>query len=230
MDLKNFSNTQLVKRCAEEPRNEQAWRVFYERFDEHLRLTILRECRQKSLTQDTSRFAALFNDLVQETYLKLVQKNCKALREYKAPADEAIYTYLAIIARNAVRTYITRENAKKRRANLVSLHTPVAGTQEDGDLQLIDVLPASEPGPDDKINKESERQELDLLLNKIVTGKSKGRDLLIFKLHHYEAFSPEQMAEHCGIPLSAKRISNIITEIKQQIAEALSQPPAKISQ
>lgn len=229
MDLKNLSNTQLVKRCAGAPHDEQAWREFYERFDEHLRLIILRECRQKSLTQNAARFAALYNDLVQETYLKLVQKNCKALREYQAPAETAIYTYLAIIARNAVRGYVTRENAKKRRANLVSLNTPVTDTQEDGDLQLIDILPASEPGPDDNIDKESERRELDLLLNKIVTGKSKNRDLLIFKLHYFEAFSPEQMAEHCGIPLSAKRISNIITEIKQQIAEALSRPPSKIS-
>jgi len=221
MDLRNLSNTELVKLCAEKPENEQAWTAFYERFNEHIRLIILRECRDKFLTTNKIQFNEVFKDLVQEVYFKLIQKNCKALRNYMAASENSIYTYLAMIARNAVRGYLTKEGAKKRRANLLSLDTPVAGSQEEGDLRLIDVVPASEPSPDANLDEESDRQELDILLDKIVTGKSKERDILIFKLHHYQKFSSEQIAGQCGIPLSDKRIRNIITEIKQQLSEAL---------
>jgi len=221
MDQKNLTNTQLVKLCAEEPRNERAWMVFYERFDHYIHLIILRECQQKYLTRNKSQFEEIFQDLAQDVYFKLVQKNCKALREYKASTEESIFTYLAIIARNAVRGYLMKEGAKKRRVKLSSLDAPAPSSLEDGDLLLIDTIASAEPLPDAEIDKAGERQEFEGLLDKIVTGKSKERDILIFKLHHYEGISPEQMAEQCGIALSDKRIRNIISDIKQQIAAAL---------
>lgn len=220
MDPRNLSNTQLVKLCAEEVRDERAWLVFFERFDHYIRLIVLRECQRKFLTKNKTQFEEIFQDLVQEVYVKLTQKNCKALHDFKAATENSIFTYLAIIARNAVRGYLTKEGAKKRRVDLVSLNAQVPSSLEEGELLVIDTIPSPEPQPDADLNQEGERQELDALLCKIVGGKSKERDILIFKLHHYEEFSPEQMAKQCGISLSDKRIRNIITNIKQRLAEA----------
>jgi len=227
MDLQNLPNTQLIRLCAESPDHRQAWLLFHQRFDRSIRLFILRECKRKDLTANRSQFEEIFSDLVQDVYLKLVQKNCKALRNYKASTEDSIYKYLAIIARNAVRGYLTKVGAKKRRAKLISLEAPVAGAQENDKLRMIDVVPDSGPSPDASLEAESERQELDLLLEQIVTGASKERDILIYKLHHDEEFSPEQITEQCGIALSEKRIRNIITEIKQKIIETRQSAKSK---
>jgi RNA polymerase sigma factor (sigma-70 family) len=155
---------------------------------------------------------------VQDVYVKLVQGNCKALREYKASTENAIYTYLAIIARNVVRGYLTKESAFKRRARLASLEAPVTVSPDDGDLQLIDTIPSPEPGPDANLERESQKQEIEGLIDKVLTGKSKARDKLIFKLYWFEKFSPEQISAHCGIRLSPKRVINILSGIKKRLA------------
>jgi RNA polymerase sigma factor (sigma-70 family) len=217
MDFKTLANTELIKLCAEAPSNGQAWTEFYARFDEHIRLMILRECREKHFSKDKPQFEEIFNDLVQDVYLKLVQKNCKALWEYKASTENSIYAYLAIIARNVVRGHLTKEGAKKRRARLVSLDAPAANSSEDGELRVIDITPAPDPGPDAGLDSESQKQELANLLDKILTGKSKTRDKLIFKLFWFEKFSPEQISLHCGIRLSPKRIINILSGIKKRL-------------
>lgn len=217
MDFKTFANTKLIELCAEAPRNEQAWAEFCARFDDHIRLMILRECREKHLSKDKSQFEEIFDDLVQDVYFKLVQKNCKALGEYKASTENAIYAYLAIIARNVVRGHLTKEGAKKRRARLVSLEAPAANSLEDGELRVIDTIPAPDPGPDANLDRESEKQELASLLDKILTGKSKARDKLIFKLYWFEKFSPEQITAYCGIQLSPKRVINILSGIKKRL-------------
>jgi RNA polymerase sigma factor (sigma-70 family) len=217
MDFKTLANTELIELCAEAPRNEQAWTEFCVRFDGHIRLMILRECREKYFSKDKPQFEEIFEDLVQEVYLKLVQKNCKALREYKASTENSIYAYLAVIARNVVRGHFTKEGAKKRRAHLVSLDAPVANSLEDGELRVIDTIPSPEPGPEANLDRESQKQELESLLNKILKGKSKARDKLIFKLYWFEKFSPEQISAYYGIQLSLKGVINILSGIKKRL-------------
>jgi RNA polymerase sigma factor (sigma-70 family) len=218
MDFKTLANTKLIELCAKAPRNEQAWTEFCVRFDDHIRVMILRECREKHLSKDKPQFEEIFEDLVQDVYLKLVQKNCKALWEYRASDENSIYAYLAVIARNVVRGYFTKEGAKKRRARLVSLDAPAASSADEGELRVIDILVASGPGPDANLDSESQKQELENLLGKTLTGKSKARDKLIFKLYWFEKFSPEQISAHCGIRLSPKRIINILSGIKKRLA------------
>jgi RNA polymerase sigma factor (sigma-70 family) len=218
MNLKTLTHTRLIKLCAEEPRNERAWTEFCKRFDDRIRLIILRECQQKHLTRDKSQYGEIFEDLVQDVYVKLVQGNCKALREYKASAENAIYTYLAIIARNAVRGYFTKENAIKRRARLASLETPVAASSDEGEMQLGDTIRSLDPAPDANLEQESQEQEIENLLDKILKGKNKARDKLICKLFWFEKLSPEEISAHYGIRLSPKRIINILSGIKKRLA------------
>jgi RNA polymerase sigma factor (sigma-70 family) len=212
MDIKNLSNTELVRLCAEEPRNEQAWMEFYARFDDHIRLFLGRECRQKHLPLEK-----VFDDFVQDVYLRLVQKNCKALWDYKAATENSIYSYLAVISHSVVCGYLSREGAQKRSRNVSSLEAAVSNLQEDGELRLLDIIPSTDPGPDSSLDKESERQEIRQLLDRIITGKTRARDKQIFMLYWFEKFSPDQIAAHCGIDLSPKRIINIISEIRKRL-------------
>jgi RNA polymerase sigma factor (sigma-70 family) len=217
MDLKSLSNTKLVKLCAKEPSNQQAWTEFHARFHEHIRLTSARECCRKNLNA-----ASLLDDLVQNVYLRLVQKNCKALWDYEGRSDNAIYKYLAVIAHSAVGEYWTRIRAQKRYAKEVSLEVPVSGFPDEGEpFRLSDTIRNPDPDPDDALIRESERQEIEQRLDEILPEKSKDRDKFIFKLHFYKDFSPAQIAEQCGIPLSEKRIGNIITDIKKRLAARL---------
>jgi RNA polymerase sigma factor (sigma-70 family) len=217
MDFKNSSHTELIKLCAKEPRNHYAWTAFYTRFDEHIRLMLARECRRKNLN-----LANVLDDLTQNVYKRLVQKDCKALGDYEARTDGSIYKYLAVIAHSVVCEHWAWGKAQKRDGREVSLDAPVPSLPEEGDfLRLGDIIRNEEPAPDDNLIRESERQEIDQLLDKILPAKSKERDKMLFKLHFYEGFSPAQIAEQCGILLSEKRIGNIITDIKKRLAQHL---------
>lgn len=213
MDFKNSSNTELARFCAKEPRNQQAWTAFYTRFDEHIRLMLARECRRKNLN-----VANLLDDFTQNVYRRLVQKDCKALRDYEARTDGSIYKYLAVIAHSVVCEHWAWIKAKKRDGREVSLDAPVPNLPAEGDfLRLGDIIRSEGPDPDDDLISESERQEVEQLLDKILPAKSKERDKMIFKLYFYEGFSAAQIAEVCGTLLSEKRISNIITDIKKRL-------------
>jgi RNA polymerase sigma factor (sigma-70 family) len=216
MNLKNLSNTELIKRCAQDSSDQSAWTEFYTRFDEHIRLMLVRECRRKHLNANN-----ILEDLVQDVYMRLVQKKCKALWDYKAANDDSIYSYLAVIAHSVVCGYLAREGAQKRRHHESSLDAPAVSSSADDDLRLIDTIRNDEPDPDANLIRESERQEIEYQLDKVLTKNTRERDKLIFKLYFNEGFSPVQIAAQCGALLSEKRIGNIITELKKRLAEQL---------
>jgi hypothetical protein len=46
---------------------------------------------------------AAIEDLIQEIYLKLCEKNCRVLREFQCERSDAIFAFLKIVASNYVR-------------------------------------------------------------------------------------------------------------------------------
>lgn len=209
MDFKELSNNALVRRCAEEPENRLAWNEFIRRFDAHLRLMVTRYCALKHLPGRN-----LIEDLTQDAYVRLVKDDRKRLRNYIGENDNAIYSYLALIVRTVISEYEKRKNANKRRHQDDPLDKPVS--PEEGGLRLIDILANPYiPAPDEKLMLESLRQEVERLLDGIITGNERERDRQIFLYQVYDGLTPQQISERTG--LSPKRIRNIITAIRRRL-------------
>jgi len=154
----------------------------------------------------------LIEDLTQNTYLRLVKDDCKRLRNYIGENDKSIYSYLALVVRTAVSEHEKKENAQKRQHRKKSLYDP-AGNEG---LILIEILTNPyAPPPDEKLMIESLRQEVEMILDEILTGSEKERDKEIFLYHVYEGQSAQQISER--VSLSPKRIRNIVTMIRRRL-------------
>lgn len=218
MNLKKLNNIELIKRCAQEPFNRKVWAEFYNRFDERIWLVVYRECNAKGIVKYDSQYREAIQDLVQDVYVRLIDDNCKALKNFVGASENSIYSYLGIIAKNVVNNYIAKMSAQKRMSfeKLISTNLP-----KDEKIFIKYKVKASYSDLDDEISLAVLKEEIDVILNKILKSRDKERDKLIFKLHFYEGFSVEDLAEKFHFGLSSKRISNLITAIKKSLRPQL---------
>lgn len=221
MDLKTLKNTELVKLCAQEPANENVWSEFCSRFHSSIQSSVYRECSQVGIVQKSSQSATVYEDLVQEVYLKLVGTNCRALREFKGSSENSIYLYLGTIARNAVLNHLSSIRAKKRDVVQVSLDSPLDQEADQDSPPLESSIRSQQFDLEEHLDGVAMRQEIERILNQAVQGKNKARDKLIIRLAIYEGFSAEEIVQRFPVDLSAKGVANTISRLKQVLQENL---------
>jgi RNA polymerase sigma factor (sigma-70 family) len=221
MDLKKLKNTEVVKLCAEEPSNEAVWSEFCSRFHSAIQSSVYRECSQIRILQRSTQSAAVYEDLVQEVYLKLVGGDCRALREFKGSSENSIYLYLGTIARNVVLNHLSSVKAKKRDVVQVSLDSPLEQEADPDGPSLESSIRSRQFDLEEYFKGVSLRQEIEGILSQVVQGKNRARDKLIVKLAIYEGFSAEEIAQRFPVDLSAKGVANTISRLKQLLQQAL---------
>lgn len=200
MNFKEFLNCELVKLCAKESNNSSAWKEFVRRFDDHIRLMLMRQSHLTSL-----RFKAIADDLANNVYLKLLENSCNALRTFRCENENAIYQFLAVTAQRVVHNDWRRENAAKRQHTKVFLNPT-----------LLDILANPyAPSPDEKLMLESFMQEVNNILDEVITDHARERDKKIFLLHVYEGLTAQEISREVG--LAPKSILNIIASIKKRL-------------
>ena len=223
MDIKKLTNTELVKLCAREPRNRNAWLEFYSRFDERIWLVVFRECRANITYEMTSQLNQVVQDLVQEVYLRLVEKKCKALKAYEGACENSIYIYLGTIAKNVVRNYVIKMAAQKRPSIEKFIYDTSFVTEGGRETLVSDRFQSNYGDIEDEFRLEILEEEIEDILDKCLKGKDRERNKIIFKLYFYEGFSSEEITSQFSFNLSSKRIGNIISEVKQELRKKLLQ-------
>lgn len=213
MDYKELSHNDLVKLCAQQPENNEAWLEFCNRFDECIWLAIIRECNEKGLIRDISESKQIIQDLVQDVYVRLVENDCNALKKFKGTFENSMFTYLGKIAKNVVRNHITKIKAKKRPPIQKSIDEPLWNSKKRREVLVKEILELPDNDSDKNFNFQDSKAKIEKLLNKILKGKNKQRNKIIFKLYLYEQFSPNEIASQFGFGLSPKTVSNIIRKI-----------------
>jgi len=107
MDPRNLSNQELIQRCL--AGDQTAWTEFLRRFERPISMVVIRTLRRRIRPTPV-----LIQDLVQNTYLKLLDDNCKALRTFKSQHENSIFGYLQVMASNITQDYLRKLDAKKR--------------------------------------------------------------------------------------------------------------------
>jgi RNA polymerase sigma factor (sigma-70 family) len=217
-----MKNAELIELCAREPWNRKAWLEFYNRFDKRIWLVIYRECKAMGISRQADQFKQTVEDLVQDVYVKLSDNNCKALKNFVGASENSIYTYLGIIAKNVVRNHAIKVKAQKRPSIEKSLDEVIAISETGEKILIRDTVRSPGSAAEQDFSVEILREEIEDILNKILTGKQLERDKLIFKLHLYQKFSAEDITKKFNFGLSSKRISNLITSIKKDLRQELS--------
>jgi len=204
LNLKSLTHKELVQFIAQHSTDERAWREFYQRYHRPIVLSVGKAVR---IVGHPEGFG-IVEDLAQEVYKKLIEKNCHALHVFKSEQEDGIFMYLKVIAIRVVLSDIARKKAKKR--------PPPNPPPPEG----------FDP-PDDNWLREMELDDLvddvDLCLKKILQdSRHAERDMLLMSFFLYEQLRPAEIVSALHLELSAKRVANIIDDLLKELRPCLA--------
>lgn len=214
MDLNQATDIEIVKYCAHNPEDREAWIVFVTRFEWRIKQSLVRQGRNMGIIRSVRLQRELLQDLVQEVYSKLIRRNFKALRTFKGKDSPQFYAFLSVISLNVLRNHQKHETSQKRpkiAASLDDLFEAVAHSQH----TLKDILPAPDDEEIEKLKREAIWEEIIDILRQHLPSRNTERDIDIFEKVERNGHNPAEVARSYG--LSKKRVTNVIGLIKQTL-------------
>ncbi len=221
-DFSKFDNNSLIQYCIQNKDSAPAWNEFVSRYDKTIKVNVKRECIRKHIEKSELNFEDVFEDLVQDVYVKLVANEFRALRSFRGQNDNSIHAYLTMIAMNCVRNYHTRTKRKSNLPVTDSIFAPLGRFGNKEFFYIIDVAQSFSCDLQNELQVQQLKEEIELILEKAVSEKSQSRDKLLFKLSVFYGFTAKEIAEQKQFDLSAKRIGNIVTRLKNIVKNELS--------
>jgi RNA polymerase sigma-70 factor (ECF subfamily) len=204
MDYRSLSCDELVRACAES-RNPEAWEEFVCRFEKPIRIAIWRIARRYGKNNN-----ALVKDLVQETFTKVCDDNCRLLRQFKPSYQDAFFGMLSITAANVARDYFRATMSSKRGSGKV-----------DSELNEVKVSVAAHSSVSD-IERQVLLLEVARTLNSICPEE---RDREIFWLHYRQGLTASHIAKISHYGLTAKGVESILHRLRVQLRSKLAERP-----
>lgn len=201
----SLSLQELVCLCAG-PCDNGAWEEFVARVGKSISLTILRTA---SLWGEPCR--SLVEDLVQVTYLKLWEDNCRLLTDFAIQNPDGILGYLKKVAANATHDYFRHGRSQS-----------AGGSKAHVSTSDVDVEAGKEVhGSQDRIAFQLLLNQIDEHLKRHLTGADQERDRMIFWLYFRQGMSSKEIASMSAIGLSAKGVGSVLERLKHCIREQI---------
>ena len=211
MDLSSVPANDLATLCRD-ANSSEAWNEFVRRFQRPIALVVLRTARSWGAPSK-----ALLDDLIQETFLRLCENNCRLLKSFAAREPDSIFSYVKVIASSVTHDHFRAEKSVKRGGLLNRVET------EDGDLSFL-----SDPKDGAAAAEQAmQRGEIDRVLLSFIPNTITERDRVIFWLYFEQGYSARDIAAVAGIGLSVKGVESSIHRSSTQLRAA--QTPRKKS-
>jgi RNA polymerase sigma-70 factor (ECF subfamily) len=154
-------------------------------------------------------------DLVQTTYLKLWEDQCRLLREFAIQNPDGILGYLKKVAANVTHDYF--KHCRSQSAGGSRAHVSTSD---------VDVKAGKEVhGSQDRIAYQILLNQIDEHLRHDLTGADQERDRTIFWLYFQQGMSAKEIASLQNIGLSPKGVGSVIERLKQCIREQIAGAP-----
>ena len=199
--LSALSSEGIVQACVGSD-NPSAWAEFIRRFQPLIASVVGRTARRHTAAVPSH----LIDDLVQETYLRLCDEQCRLLREFRSRQPDSIYGYLKVVAASVVLDYFKSERARKRDAaqtdSLSSQHFFVRASEKRSSLSTEDVVAL---------------RQIDDILCQLSKGENLVRNRVIFWLHHREGMTAHAIASIPWITLNTKGVETALRRMTQLI-------------
>jgi RNA polymerase sigma-70 factor (ECF subfamily) len=154
---------------------------------------------------------SLVEDLIQVTYLKLWEDNCRPLRDFAIQHPEAILGYLKKTAANATHDYFKHGHSQSSGGDKTHVSTSDIDPQAGQEVY----------GSQEKISFGIFLNEIDDHLKRGLTGPDQERDRMIFWLYFRQGMSTKEIASLPAIGLSAKGVGSVIERLKHCIRQQI---------
>ncbi len=195
---------ELVRECAAS-KDAAAWRELVRRFHPVIAASVLRTARRWC---DPPR--QLLDDLVQDTYLKLCNNDCRLLRSFQPEHSTSIFGFLQVMAANVVHDHFKAEHAGKRGAGRRTESLSDRAQSNPG-------ATATGPGSSDAIERQIRLQQIDDVLARVVNGPDRERNCMIFLLYYRQGYTAAEIAALPSLQLTTKGVESIIARLTHMI-------------
>jgi RNA polymerase sigma-70 factor, ECF subfamily len=196
-----FSSSELVRACAGS-NDEGAWAEFIGRFHVVIAAAVLRTARH---WDEPSR--PQLDDLIQDTYLKLCENDCRLLRSFQPRQEDSIYGFLKVVAANVVHDHFKSALAAKRGAGQTeAIRDPVPmGTK----TAAADSFEA--------VSQRLQLAQVDRILIQVTAGKDQDRKRSIFWLRHRQGLTASEIAAIPSIGLTTEGVESVLMRLANMI-------------
>ena len=194
------SNEQLLRSCAHSA-NAEAWEEFVRRFQPLIAGVVMRVAERYGQTG-----SGVVDELVQETFMKLCRNDSKALKEFKAEHDGAVFGFLKTVALNVAIDHFR------------SLQPRVEEPLED--WQAAEASAAGTASAEMSVLME----QVDGALMKSTSGETRERDRTVFWLYYKHGFTAKAIAALPAVGLSVKGVETVIFRLTKAIRKSLTVP------
>lgn len=223
--VREWTVAELLKRCSRRPADEVAWQEFVRRYDHTIRLSVVKTFHRKAREEADRKpqFPEdLVEDLVQAVYMRLIEDHNRAIERFEGEYANSIFQYLSMISINVVRDYFREMRAQKRPKVSYSLDELL---ETSGDGALSDEAHSRLDGQPMGYGTESfTLEEIEQALNRVISGKNRDRDILIFKLRYGEGLTLEEITKAMGLDISAISVGSILNRIIRRLRQMLDPP------
>jgi RNA polymerase sigma factor (sigma-70 family) len=160
-------------------------------------------------------------DLLQEVYFRLLEKQGQRLRRCRAQGQQAVGAYLSRIAESVVIDHLRAEAATKRgRGRVVS----DAG---DGELGPFERAPDRGPSPEERVLLREKRRLFARHCRDAVGPRHATRDLRVLYLAFFEGWTSGEISGRLGGGLTPSSVDSLLHRLKRRLARAGLQVPRR---
>jgi RNA polymerase sigma-70 factor (ECF subfamily) len=198
-----LSSSELLRLCVQRA-PEEAWGEFMRRYHPVIARNVARIARQYDIDSP-----ATIEDMVQEVYVKLCDRSCRILREFRDDREDALYAFLKVVSANIARDRCHAMAAMKRGGGKV-----VPLTADD------DSLPA-----DDDFGSRLVHglfiEKVEAVVTRYTEGPSAVRDQSIFWLYYRQGMTAREIAAIPAFELTAKGVESLLQRLVRQVRTEL---------
>lgn len=209
MSYSSASTEELVKACIESG-NAEAWEEFIRRFRTLLGCVMLRIARSYG-----EKSAAVIDDLIQETYLKVCTGSRRILRDFEPQHPEAFLGMLKVTAVSVAHDYFRSRRAAKRGSGASEYQLPE-----------IDTLMPSHPKGALDIERDVLLREIDIVLS-AMSSPTATRDRDIFWLYYRQGFTTKAIAAIAAYKLTMKGVDSVLHRLTSYVRVHLARKGSK---
>jgi RNA polymerase sigma factor (sigma-70 family) len=202
-----LSSADLLRECGQRLTDMALWKEFQDRYHKVI-LTFVMRVMCNSFRNDCVEEAC---DIAQDVYLRMLDNNGRMLRSFKGDTDFSVKAFLSRVAVNVVTDHYRRNKAEKRRpADIVSI--------EDARQQGRDL-----PGEAVELDLASILSWIDVerLMESESDRRNAARNVLIFKLHHVDGFSVQEIAGFPGFGLKETAIRDALAQMRAHLKKRM---------
>lgn len=211
--LTQLSHRELIHKLQADPGDQPAVREFISRYDVVIRRTVAGAIYQRGKTAGRGFMTWMLEDIVNEIYYRLFQRDCQALRTFQCRYESSIFAYLRTICWNIVRNQLRNDVNKNAAGRQYSID---AAEEKWGEFST-ERVPASLCSAVARIDG-VERSDLERMIyanfHQIFRAEHAKRNFIIFKLHFLHGYHCHEIARIKSLGLRTKGVNNAAARIR----------------